>query len=392
VAAGRVLCVIPAYNESPESVYACVRAVLAQTVPVDIVVVDDGSALPVRSVPHPRVHWLRQENTGKRGAQTAVLRRYPPGAYAFVLTVDSDSAPRPDALEHLLRAMADPRVQAATGMLEVRNYRDSVVAWAADLDIGMSCVLRRTAGSVLGSLETTSGALALYRADLLYDHLDEYGVDCPTGDDRWLTLRALRRGQVVGVAEAVVETDMPATLRATYGQRLRWARSWWWALPYVFANLAVHQLLIPAYGLVQSVLAPLVTGWAVLGAVAAAGGHGDLPLWTIGGYALAYTTVQYGLSALYLLGRRGMPTRDKWTSWLVGTAAAMLLNVCWIVPIRYVALFRLRDNRWHNREAAGRAGRRRAARRRVVRPGGRLPDNPGRWLPTATLDPRETPT
>src|SRR5262245_1163132 len=165
---GRVLCIVPSYNEDPKGLHGTVEALLAQTVPVDIVVIDDGSAIPVvPTVDHPRVTWLRQENIGKRGAQVSVLRRFSRDDYQFILTVDSDSAPYPDACEHLLRAMSNPRVQAATGMIYIRNYRMNWVTLAADIDIGTSCVMMRASRSMLGALETTSGALALYRSELL---------------------------------------------------------------------------------------------------------------------------------------------------------------------------------------------------------------------------------
>jgi len=232
-APGRVLCIIPAYNEDPDNLVGCVRSILEQTIPVDIEVIDDGSGVPVLPFEHPRVTWRRQPNTGKRGAQVEVLKahgrkvagRWLSNTYQFVLTVDSDSRPAPDALEHLLRAMSNPAIQAATGMIYIGNFEDSLVARAADIDIGTSCVMMRASRSILGCLETTSGALALYRAELLYDHLDAYAVECGTGDDRWLALRALERGQVVGVAEALVETEMPTNLQGTYKQRLRWGRS-----------------------------------------------------------------------------------------------------------------------------------------------------------------------
>ncbi|MEU1006766.1 hypothetical protein, partial [Streptomyces tibetensis] len=37
-------------------------------------------------------------------------------------------------------------------------------------------------------------------------------------------------------------TDMPTTLAKTYRQRLRWARSWWWMLPFVYARHLLHQV------------------------------------------------------------------------------------------------------------------------------------------------------
>jgi cellulose synthase/poly-beta-1,6-N-acetylglucosamine synthase-like glycosyltransferase len=352
VAEGRVLCIVPAYNEPPESLARTVDALLAQTVEIDIVVIDDGSVVPVvPSCTHPRVKWLRQENTGKRGAQVAVLRRIPPDEYEFLLTVDSDSQPFPDACEHLLRSMWDPHVQAATGMIYVRNHAESWVARATDIDIGGSCVMMRASRSMLGALETTSGALALYRSSLLYDHLDAYAVECGTGDDRWLALRALRRGQVVAVAEARVETDMPATVRGTYRQRLRWARSWWWMLPYVFRYLRPRQFLSPLYGITQLVVTPFLLVYAVVVGTSLWVGQADAASATVWLYAIDYLVIRYVLAALYLLGRPEMSTRHKWVSFFVGTPGAIVLNVMLLSPTRYWALARLFDNRWQTRQA-----------------------------------------
>ncbi len=350
-APGRVLCIVPAYNEDPVGLHKTVLALLAQTVPVDIVVMDDGSQVPVLpSVNHARVTWRRQENTGKRGAQVAVLKDYDRDDYAFILTVDSDSEPYPDACEHLLRAMANPRVQAATGMIYVRNHRDSWVSMAADMDIGTSCVMMRASRSMLGALETTSGALALYRSSLLYDHLPAYAVECGTGDDRWLALRALRRGEVVAVAEAIVETDMPATLRGTYKQRLRWSRSWWWMLPYVFKYLGGKQLVSPLYGLMQLVVTPLMMLYIALTTAVSLGGRYEDHWLVLGAYGGGYVVVRYGLAALYLMGRPRVPRRDKVVLFFVGTAAAVLLNLMLLMPTRYIALGKLFDNRWQTRE------------------------------------------
>ncbi len=354
VAPGRVLCIVPAYNEPQESLERTVTALLAQTVVLDIVVIDDGSAVPViPCTADPRVTWKRQANTGKRGAQVAVLRGIERSTYDFIMTVDSDSQPFPDACEHLLRAMSDPHVQAATGMIYVRNHAESWVSLAADIDIGASCVMMRASRSMLGALETTSGALALYRSALLYDHLDAYAVECGTGDDRWLALRALRRGEVVAVAEACVETDMPATLQETYRQRLRWARSWWWMLPYVFCNLRPKQFLSPLYGVTQLAVTPFLLIYAVgmFGSVwtnhpAAS----SAALWL---YVLTYLGVRYALSGLYLIGRQKMRMRDKLIALLVGTPASIVLNFMLLMPTRYWALAKLFDNRWHTRQTPG---------------------------------------
>lgn len=351
MAAGRILCIVPAYNERLEGLRDTVLALLRQTVPVDIVVIDDGSQVPVvPCVRHPRVTWLRQDNVGKRGAQVAVLRQFGRDDYQFILTVDSDSEPFPDACEQLLRAMYNPKVQAATGMIYIRNYRDSWVSMAADMDIGTSCVMMRASRSMLGALETTSGALALYRSSLLYDHLDAYSVECGTGDDRWLALRALRRGEVVAVAEALVETDMPSTLRGTYKQRLRWARSWWWMIPYVFKFLHGRQLISPFYGITQLLVTPLMMMYILVATVVSMGMRYSHHWYILFMYAIAYVVVRYGLAALYLIDRPRTSLGRKLFLWAVGTPAAVLLNVILLLPTRYFALGKLFDNRWQTRE------------------------------------------
>jgi cellulose synthase/poly-beta-1,6-N-acetylglucosamine synthase-like glycosyltransferase len=350
-AEGRVLCIVPAYNERPEGLHGTVLALLQQTVSVDIVVIDDGSQIPVvPSITHPRVTWLRQDNVGKRGAQVAVLRRFDRDDYQFVLTVDPDSEPYPAACEQLLRAMHNPKIQAATGMIYIRNYRDSWVSMAADMDIGTSCVMMRASRSMLGALETTSGALALYRSSLLYDHLDAYSVECGTGDDRWLALRALRRGEVVAVAEALVETDMPKTLRGTYKQRLRWSRSWWWMIPYVFKFLHGKQLVSPIYGITQLLVTPLMTTYIVTATALSLGTRYAHHWYVLLVYAVAYVVVRYGLSALYLINRPRISLGRKLFLWAVGTPAAVLLNIILLIPTRYIALGKLFDNRWQTRE------------------------------------------
>jgi cellulose synthase/poly-beta-1,6-N-acetylglucosamine synthase-like glycosyltransferase len=350
IARGRTIAIVPAYNEPQDKLYACVRSLLAQTVRIDkIIVMDDGSAEPVVPFFAPGVEWIRQPNVGKRGAQVNALRRFHRDEFQFVMTVDSDSTPYPDALEHLLRAMSNKKIQAATGWIYVRNYHESLVARAADIDIGGSCVMMRASRSMLGALETTSGALALYRSEILYDNLDEYAVECGTGDDRWLAMRALLRGQVVGVYEAGVETDMPTTMRGTFRQRLRWARSWWWMLPFAYARLNWKQLASPTVGLTELVITPFVLIWAVTSWVIGIRlrlSHPEAALLFIGAYAV----IRIALSALYLAGRPGMSRRQKILSLFIGTPAAVLLNLLLLMPTRYYALLRLHDNRWQTRQ------------------------------------------
>jgi hyaluronan synthase len=246
--------------------------------------------------------------------------------------------------------MHDPTVQAATGMIYIENFRESWVSFAADVDIGTSCVMMRESRSMLGALETTSGALAMYRTSLLYDHLDGYAVECGTGDDRWLALRALRRGKVVAVMEACVETEMPTTLRGVYRQRLRWSRSWWWMLPYVCKYLGPKQFISPIYGLIQLTITPMMILYILFESGVSLGGRYQHTAYILPIYLGAYVLSRYSLSALYLLGRPNVSTRNKWRLFLIGTPLAVFLNIILLTPTRYIALSKLFDNRWQTRE------------------------------------------
>jgi hyaluronan synthase len=344
------------FNEPAENLYACVESLLGQTVPLDIVVVDDGSAAPVPGRWKDRVRWVYQPNAGKAGAQCSALRMFSPGEYEFVLTVDSDSVLYPDAVEHLLRAMSNPDVWAATGWLFVRNQTASLVTMAADIEIGISCVTGRASRSLIGALESTSGALALYRGSLVYDHLDEYAANPRSiDDDRWLTARALRRGQVVAVNEAVVVTDMPDTLAGLWRQRVRWSRSWVLSLPFVVRHLGLAPKVSPRVGLVEFLAAPAIVVYAFTTFVLPVirGGYGPVTGLQLAGYLGAMLAARYCQSALYLIERPSRSRGATLHAWLFGTIGEIALSFVLLPAARYWALLRRRRVAWGNRGNPG---------------------------------------
>jgi hyaluronan synthase len=66
-------------------------------------------------------------------------------------------------------------------------------------------------------------------------------------------------------------------------------------------------------------------------------------------YLAVYLVVRFGQSGLYILMRPDMTARQRWHSWLVGTPAAVFMNIVLLCPTRYWALFKLRDNAWQSR-------------------------------------------
>jgi hyaluronan synthase len=357
VAAGRVLAIVPAYNETSHAVHATVRALLAQTVPCDIVVIDDGSVVPVEAFGHPRVRWARQPNAGKRAAQVTALYATDRGDYDFVFTVDSDSEPHPDALERLLRAMSDPQVWAATGWVLTRNYADNWVARCADLDIGSAMVMNRSSRTRLGAVETMSGALALYRADLLWDEAEGYLQDTVgAGDDRWLTARALLRGKAVGVNDAFVGTDMPTGVRRTFQQRARWCKSTLLMAGFSITEYRWVQLVPILINFVYLVTAPLCVAAAAV-AVPYAMLQGAPTVGPSPADVAAFLTLavigKVGLCGLYLLRRPGMPVRQKLLSLLAAVVLLPVFGVFAVTAPRYLSLLQLRGCGWKTRDMRG---------------------------------------
>lgn len=345
VATGRVVAIVPAYEEEPHLLRAAIGALLRQTYPIDeIHVMDDGSTqYPVQPFHHPKIIWHRQPNGGKREAQAGVLKKLRREDWDFILTVDSDSVPGDDALEHLMRAMSKRRVMAATGLILTRNFRDNWLTRVSDLNIGTSCLMIRSSRSVLGAVETTSGALALYRAGVVFDNLSDYVKSGTNGDDRRLTMYALLRGDVVVVNDAVVHSAMPETLKGLFKQRLRWGKSSWQALPFATVNLDWKKLFFPLLAVTQWIMLPVLFVMSLSGHFAHVQGK---YYWAALG---SYMVIRYAETAQYMIRRPYMNGPAKFVMWLWATPVEMVVKAFVIYPAKYWAVFKLRERGWHTR-------------------------------------------
>lgn len=106
--------VIPAYNPRHEWLDQAIRSALDQKpVPIEVIVVDDGSPVPV-CYEHPLVRVLRQENAGVAAARNAGIAA---ARGDLVATLDADDYWLPGKLAAQLAALGDDAVLSVTGSL-----------------------------------------------------------------------------------------------------------------------------------------------------------------------------------------------------------------------------------------------------------------------------------
>jgi cellulose synthase/poly-beta-1,6-N-acetylglucosamine synthase-like glycosyltransferase len=342
-AAGRVIAIMPVYNEESHLVHQAIHALLKQTILPDIIhVVDDGSKVPLETFEDPLIRWHRIPNSGKREAQAHALKMHEPGEFDYIMTVDSDSVCDPDALEHLLRSMKDDRVQASTGMIFVRNWNTNLLTRLTDINVITSCLLMRMLRSWLGIVSPTSGALALYRSEVVYDNLDDYLTSGTAGDDRRLSFYALMRGQVVGVTESVVETQLPDKWGACFRQRMRWSKSAWLGTGFVLTNLRPLVVFFYCFPLVFALLWPFVVTTLAIVAV-----RYQSPVLVNG--LIFWCVISITQTMIYAIYRPDFTMKQRFIQGSLGIVYPILGFVI-LRPAAYWALTKLKDNSWHTRE------------------------------------------
>lgn len=311
---------VPCYNEDPGLLKKCLVSLLNQTRKPDVIhMVDDGSNSPnadytaVKAWFHGasieagvEAVWQRTENGGKRQAQGYAIRRWRGWADVYV-TIDSDANLAPDAIEELIKPLADPKVQSVAGIVLAENNRGpkkpvkpvpkpsgghaapgrrakragrgrvrALAKWRGqqllcrmtDLWFVVGQLVDRSAMSTMGGVLVNSGVLAAYRADLVEDNLDGYlnetffGRKVEFSDDSMLTIYALQRGKAVQQPTSYAFTAMPENLSHHLRQYLRWMRGAfirsWWRFKYLPVNsYAYWGHLI---GWIQMVLSTVVFG------------------------------------------------------------------------------------------------------------------------------------
>ena len=233
---------IPIYNEDPPAVQETIASLLDQTrLPQVIHAVNDGSNPDLADYTQVKAWaeaacadrgvtflWVDKPNGGKRSAQVATFAGVPE-ADVF-LTVDSDALLDSRAVEEGLKPFADPTVMCVAGVVLALNDRANLLARLTDLWFVVGQLTDRSSLSAMNSVLVNSGPLAMYRADVIREHLHAYTNETFMGrrvefsDDSMLTLYCLLRGKAVQQPTAFAFTLMPEKVSHHLRQYLRWMR------------------------------------------------------------------------------------------------------------------------------------------------------------------------
>lgn len=218
--------VIPAFREEL-TLCGTMAALLDLDYPrFEIVLVNDGS--PDSTLAKARSYLVddhirvvqKDVNQGKAMALNDVM---PLLNGALMLVIDGDSSPRPDALRwmapHFVR---NPRLGAVTGNPRVQN-RAGLFAKIQTVEFSSIVSLLKRAQVVWGRVMTVSGVMTMFRVSALED-VGLFVHDAATEDiaTSWRLQR--RKYDVRYEPRAMVDMQVPPTLRGLWRQRMRWAR------------------------------------------------------------------------------------------------------------------------------------------------------------------------
>ena len=278
---------IAAYNERPV-IARTVHSVLANDYPdLEVIVVDDGSTdgtgdeVETQFGSDARVRLVRQPNGGKAAALNHGIQ----DARGEVLVCfDADTQIAPQGIRLIVRHFQDPRVGAVAGNVKVGNRINVLTRWQS-IEYISSQNLDRRAYAYLNAITVVPGAVGAWRRTAVVA-VGGYLTDT-MAEDMELTYRLRRAGwRITADTETLGYTEAPATFRAFFRQRFRWAygtlqclwkhrgalfRYGWFgclAIPAVWIFQVVFQAIGPLVDLkVVWTLLDFVYSWATMGAL-----------------------------------------------------------------------------------------------------------------------------
>jgi hyaluronan synthase len=358
----RVGVAIPMYNEDPHMLRACLSSLLAQTRPVQtVVVVDDGSndegsaaeawswipSFADRGIDLQVVQLDR--NGGKREGLIECLDRQPDAD--LLLCVDSDTILDERAMENAIVPFSQERVKVVTGLVLAINYRKNLLTRLTDLRYANAFLFERGAYSTLRSVLCACGSLAVYRSAVVRQYREDFltqtflGVPAVFGDDRRQTNYGLLEGDALLQPNAIAYTAVPERLGHYTRQQVRWNKSFFRESAWVLRSISFRRpaFWLTAVELLTWVVFSLAIMWAILIQPIV---HGTAPFLT---YLVCIALLSYARSIRYLdMPGAARSRRERIAGFLLAPLYG-LLHVFYLIWLRTFALATMRRARWGTR-------------------------------------------
>ncbi len=218
---------IPAYNEEAVIATSVAAALACEYPEFEVLVLDDGStdgteAVALRALAgHPNGRVIR--DPVNRGKAEVLNVGFAEARHELVAVTDADTHIHPQALELLVaRLSRSPIVAAVAGAPHVTNRGRLLLAMQVLEAASIIGLIRRT-HSLTGRVGIVAGVLGLFRRDRVLA-VGGYDPRMAT-EDIDLTWKLLLSGwQTAYEPRALVGMQVPASLRALWMQRKRWAR------------------------------------------------------------------------------------------------------------------------------------------------------------------------
>tara|TARA_Y100000310_G_C20699305_1_gene828213 strand:- start:2906 stop:4060 length:1155 start_codon:yes stop_codon:yes gene_type:complete len=267
--------IIPVYNEKQDMLNLCIESVCKTDGNNEIIVVDDRSTddswkrLEELKRKFPQIKIIRlKRNRGKRHAQYIGLH-FAKGD--FIVTVDSDTILKKDAITELLKPFNNPKVGAVTGNIRAFNREYNLLTKMIDARYKNAFTFERRGLSAFGIVTCCSGVISAYKSKVIQRLKEEYisqkflGRTCTYGDDRYLTNLFIKKGYKISYTnKAIAYTDVPTKFGSYIKQQLRWRKSFiresFVILPFSIKNSflltieVLFNLIIPFFSLLARLL------------------------------------------------------------------------------------------------------------------------------------------
>lgn len=228
--------VTPVYQEDPDVFRAALETWIMNGVDEVICVVDatDSVCVDIASEYRDRGHPVRVIVTDVPGKRPALRIGWELATTPLVALVDSDTLWASDVRERVGEPFADP---AIGGVGTRQNVLNPETVWQRvnDMYLDYRYFDENAAQTVVGqAVSCLSGRTAVYRRELLLELGDDFveesflGRLCNSGEDKRLTMLALRRGKRTYMQRSArVWSTFPRDGRTFVKQRVRWARNTW---------------------------------------------------------------------------------------------------------------------------------------------------------------------